>query len=341
MKTKAIKSMLTLGSLILMASLSIGCSEVEFSPDKSVEGLNQDESITPDPNPAPGPQFMAESFKQKDRDPAVDILIVVDNSGSMSADQLKLGQKISSFLGYMAGVDWHLGIVTTDVSPNSVSANGAMIDFPGTGSHILTQNTPDYLNKFLSTVVRSETGSGDEQAMRAVQLAIEQRNGANAGFFRDETDFVVIVLSDEDERSTGASGTTGTDVINTFKAAWGNTKRIDGYGIVIRPGDTACYNEQNPGGSYGTYVDGFAKKTRGVLGSICDADFGPTLATIGSRVRTLLTTFDLSQKPLPSSIRIKFTPSHATTWYLNGQTLEINNPPKAGTIVDVSYQVKE
>lgn len=346
------KKLMSYLSVIILVSMTVACSEVKFSPNEDSSNASASE---PPPDTGANPVYKTESFQQKDQDPAVDILIVDDNSGSMLVDQQKLGQKFSTFLSYLSGIDWHLGITTTDVDGTAVSTNGDMVDFSGTNSHILTSSTPDYLNKFLNTVVRQETincantgtscPSGNEQPIRATKMAIERRNSSNAGFFRDNVDFVVITLSDEDEKSDGqqAGSTTATEVINLFKSIWGNTKRIDGYGIVIRPGDTNCYNQQSAQSAayYGTFVDDFAKRTRGVLGSICDADFGPTLATIGQRVRTLLTTFDLSSQPIPSTIRVKFTPNHATTWYLNGKTLEINNPPPAGTKVEVTYQVKQ
>ena len=44
----------------------------------------------------------------------MDILIVVDNSGSMREEWLKLSAKVDDLLGSIAGLDWQIKIITTE-----------------------------------------------------------------------------------------------------------------------------------------------------------------------------------------------------------------------------------
>ncbi|MCB0370011.1 MAG: hypothetical protein KDD45_11450, partial [Bdellovibrionales bacterium] len=46
----------------------------------------------------------------------VDILIVIDNSGSMSYEQSEMAKRFSGFVESLNGLDWQLGITTTDVT---------------------------------------------------------------------------------------------------------------------------------------------------------------------------------------------------------------------------------
>ena len=44
----------------------------------------------------------------------IDILVVIDNSGSMSQEQANLATKLSPLLSSIAGADWQISVVTTD-----------------------------------------------------------------------------------------------------------------------------------------------------------------------------------------------------------------------------------
>lgn len=330
--------------LILLLSVSVGmtgCNDVEFAPGKN-------HPSQPDEDPG-GFDIQKDTFFQKGGNPAVDILFVVDNSGSMADEQAKLGDRIKNFLSHLDGVDWQLGITTTDVSNGSYGLRGSLLTWEGTGSKILTKDVTNFEKTFLKTVVRKETSdcshdcpSGDEQALKAVMLAMDKRNSTNAGFFRLNADLAVVFLSDEDEMSTGpVNATKPEDVLAHFRSIWGDTKRMDAYGIVIAPGDTACYNEQySSGGNFGTHVASLVDKTRGLLGSICDQDYGSTLGQIGDRVLTLLTSFELTKKPMMNSILVKMDPEQNISWQLKGKAIKFSSAPAAGTRITISYKAE-
>lgn len=291
-------------------------------------------------------QNKSEQFTQGMNSKKLDILFVVDNSGSMSDEQQKMGEKINSFLDSLHDVDWQLAITTTDVSDGTYGLKGEFLTFEGTNSHVLSAKTPNYEHIFKKTIQRSESyncsnncPSATEQPLRASILAIEKRNTSNSGFFRNGADLGLMILSDEDEMSTGPSNATpATAVVDAAQLAWGDSKKIFTYGMVIVPGDTSC-KSSNGVGSYGTFVTGLAALTGGMVGSICEKDYAPTLGLLANHARNLLDYVQLKYIPAPDSLAIKFLPEHTTTWRVDGRRIYFNNPPPKGTTIFTDYLV--
>lgn len=158
----------------------------------------------------------------------VDILIVNDNSGSMSFEQRKMADAFSGFLSSMQNLDYRIAMTTTDISDTRQRVNnvtnlsynpagpyngygalqdGKLIDF-ASNLKFLDRNTPNKQTLFDAAIRRPETAqcensgftqcpSGDERGIVAAGLTI--KNYA-AQFMRPTAHFAVIVLADEDER---------------------------------------------------------------------------------------------------------------------------------------------
>ena len=171
---------------------------------------------------------------------AVDILIVDDNSGSMEQDQQHLADGFNNFISDLSGVDWQIGVTTTDVCADTdYSCRGGGASFPpargrfigpadqspttpfGT-QYILRPNTPNVATAFAQTIQRTTSsgqyliGSGDERAIDAANLTIDGANDPNVaqGFFRQNAGLAVVILSNEDERSCGNDPTCHNDPTN-------------------------------------------------------------------------------------------------------------------------------
>jgi hypothetical protein len=279
---------------------------------------------------------------------AVDVLIIDDNSDSMRNKQLKLGARLDSFLGSIGKIDWQIGITTTDTSDGTYGLRGSLLPFEGTTTRVLTKDTPFYMSAFNNTIVRKETlncgndcPSTDERGLRATIQAIGKRDDVNAGFFRSGADLAVIILSDEDEASTGGTDATQPqEVIDACHGAFGNEKNLTGFGLIIAPGDTKCFSsEATVGAHYGATLANFVAQTGGVDGSICDADYGAALASIGKRVREGIKTAILTALPIDGSLTIEVTPPDATlTWTREGRRITFVHPPKPGSQVVAVYQ---
>jgi hypothetical protein len=217
-------------------------------------------------------------------------------------------------------------------------------------SKILTKNIPDYVNVFKETVVRKESigcgmtcPSNDERPLEALAGAIAKRNGENSGFFRNGADFAVVVLLDEDERSGGGAGAFRPETaVAAFASAFGLGKLFTAFGLIIEPGDSACKMDEGLDGRYGTFVDLLARLTGGETGSICSADYGPALQSIGKRIREVSVAVDLKVVPLASTVMLNVTPFDADLrWAIDGRTIKFNKAPKRGTKIKVSYLPKQ
>ena len=339
---KTLVRKLNMGLLVSMAVWATACSEVKFTPGDENASLG-----LPD-----GAQKETFSFDDDGLGSKVDVLFVVDNSGSMYEEQGRLGAALASFITSLGQVDWQIGITTTDVSDGPYGLKGSLLPFAGLGTPILTKNSPNYEAAFAQTVVRQELlscngttipcPSSDERPMQAAVMAMQKAVGENAGLFRAGADLAVVILSDEDEGSNGLNAITAPAVLAAFSTVFGGAKSLSGYGIIIQPGNTACFNQNSAGGGqYGTYATNFAALTGGVTGSICEADYGPALTSIGNRVREIVKSVTLRFAPNPDTIQIVIKPFDSSlTWEIVGSTIAFNKPPKKGTKVEVVYLPK-
>ena len=114
------RNSITISTLALTTSLLSGCLVQmpgnldvgeETSSEETEASTTEDETTTGEPEPEP-PGIDGDGCQD-----AVDILVVVDNSGSMGLFQRRLAESIESLLHPLddAGVDWRLGVTTTDV----------------------------------------------------------------------------------------------------------------------------------------------------------------------------------------------------------------------------------
>ena len=166
----------------------------------------------------------------------VDILFVIDNSGSMAEEQASLSSSFNSrFLsvfGNLAGglPNLHIGVVSTDVGAGPFDISGCS----GEGDHGMLQSAPSGpctppIDAFISDVddgaggrLRNYTGTlgeafscisrlgiegcGFEQTLESMRRALNGSNPSNDGFLRPGAALAVIFLSDEDDCSVSDSG---------------------------------------------------------------------------------------------------------------------------------------
>ncbi len=287
-------------------------------------------------------------FDELETRAAVDVLFIDDNSDSMRNKQEKLGARLDSFLGSLGKIDWQIGITTTDTSDGTYGLKGALLPFAGTTTRVLSKTVANYQTAFNDTIVRQETldcqedcPSTDERPLRATIEAIQKRDDVNAGFFRPGAELAVIILSDEDEASIGGPGATQPqEVVDAFAAAFGTDKSLVGFAIIVKPGDAACFDAQTlVGAHYGNTHAAFVQLTGGVLGSICDADYGAALASIGKTVREGIKVAILSAYPDPATLQVAVMPPDSTlAWTLSGNRLTFNHPPAPGSSIVVTYR---
>lgn len=273
----------------------------------------------------------------------VDILFVVDHSGSMREEQKKMADRFPNFISSIQNLDWRIAITTTTVGSQLVQGStegidGRLINFktsPTTSSPFLTKSTPDMENLFKQTIQRKEEGSGDERAIFAANRSIERRN--EHGFFRSKAHLALVIISDEDERSNGTNlqsldlPETLTQNVTTLLRA----PSFTAHSIVYRPGDRNC--SKNGGAYEGKIYAKLTSMTKGVLGDICATDYGNQLSVIGQVTEEKTDSFDLPCAPVAPLVSFQPNPTTPVAFSWKDQTLTIQTPLPEGTRIRVEY----
>lgn len=167
------------------------CKEIESSPKSSESSPEPTTLDTGDPAASP----VTETFVQEE--PLVDVLFAIDNSSSMAIHQADLADAAPVFASYFlgAGLDPHLGVITSDPNDGGVlrSADGAQW---------VDDTTSDAAAVFTDLAAVGTAGTNAEQVLAALLLALEdEKDLANAGFFRDGSSLIVVAICDEDDQT--------------------------------------------------------------------------------------------------------------------------------------------
>ncbi|NBO36985.1 hypothetical protein EBU99_00175 [bacterium] len=206
-------------------------------PVASQPSLPPAQPLPPTVTPKPAPQPHAGDWVQVQLTQPrakVDILWVVDDSGSMEWAQNQLKSKFQSFAQKLKDtrIDFQVGITSVDVCqvdpgsglpvadalcPNSAditsgSRVGGRIVAPLRGNlkadpstmNTILRDGPDFVQAFQRTALLGTNGSAFEHGLWAAKLAVEKALGStaeNKGFVRPDAALSVVVLSDEEDDS--------------------------------------------------------------------------------------------------------------------------------------------
>ena len=315
-----------------------------------------------------------QSFKQATVNTKVDILWVVDNSGSMKPLQDNMTANFNSFISQFVtkGYDFHLSVVGTDAykAEAGFQNNPVLAKFrDGAGSShsgifTILPGTPDLLNTFVINASLGMTSSGDERAFSSFKSAMV--SPLNSGFLRSDSFLGVIILSDEDDFSNptrpensfaggdhnyAQPGLESVDsYVNFLDTQTNTTGAFRRYSVsAIAVLDEACRAQHGlsaPSTSIGNRYMELANKTDGILGSVCDASYANSLQEIQQHIMELSTQFYLSAKPVEASIQVSVNgvnvPMDASNgWTYNAAANSIifhgTSVPASGASVSVNF----
>lgn len=245
-----------------------------------------------------------DSFRQgasKTLNNQLDILWVIDNSGSMQPFQDELSNGVNSFINDFVtyGYDFHLATTTTEAY-----RPGKDQFFAGNSSnpqHILTSSTPDLINQFKLNAKPGTSGSGNEQGMASIEAALNSQH--NQGFLRDESFMAIIILSDEEDNSPKTNDQ-HIDYLDTLTGTTGGYRRYNVSNISVLDLNNCTGHAVSEVGQ--RYQD-LSAATDGITADICEDDYTNLLGEIQTKITTLSTQFYLSRFPVPETIVIKLS----------------------------------
>lgn len=162
-----------------------------------------------------------QSFHQADAkiNNKIDILWVVDNSGSMDPLQANLNANFNSFMSNFQtkGFDYKIAVASSDAykAATNYANNPTLARFKDgangnfSGVRVITPDTPNVIQTFVTNATLGGYGSGDERVFQSMLDSL--KSSLNTGFLRDGAFFAVVILSDEDDfsnygRAEGANG---------------------------------------------------------------------------------------------------------------------------------------
>ncbi|WP_426746883.1 choice-of-anchor D domain-containing protein [Myxococcus faecalis] len=291
----------------------------------------------------------------------VDVLFVVDNSGSMMEEQQSLGQNFAAFLSAAsaAAVDYRIGVTTTglDESPGGWSEcpggaqggeNGRLFPVDGSRPRIITPDTPNAAAVFADNT-RVGVCHWNEQGLDAAHRALSDPllynlddartplpNDGNGGFLREDAKLAIIFLSDEEDFSSQPVSFYET----YFLALKGNDKAKLSINAIVGPMDLATCPTSSSAGS--RYIQ-LANTTGGVVESICTPNWAASLEKLSNSAFGPNRKFPLSEEPADTTRIVVHVDGVQVLsgWEYDARTNSIifdrDSAPAPGSLVEVTY----
>jgi hypothetical protein len=172
-------------------------------------------------------------------------------------------------------------------------------------------------------------------------------NTYNAGFLRTDAALAIVMVSDEEDHSSRA--------VSFYENFFRNIKGFQNSGMfsfsaIVGTQAGGC----NGSGGQADYAPRYiqvAQNTGGVVESICNANWGQTLANIGLNSFGLKRQFVLSSAPVEATISVEVngmmvprqTPGGTMRWEYeassNSVIFQTGSVPQAGASIAITYSV--
>jgi hypothetical protein len=376
------KKVVALSSFVVLGLAA--CSPAQFSSTSP----SSDTTVTPESSPSPTPTVtvtptptatpslrdMVYNNTVVAKDNKLDIVLVLDDSNSMLADNQKLASKLLSFVSTLQNtnnLDWQMCVTVTRALPTgtNTSAWGASVYWqnsstPNTSLGLVLKKGQTNLSSIFANTINyvgaGWVGSDDERAIKSMYRHVyngDYHYSGVSGCYREDAAVAYIIISDEDERSIGGDQSQQyykneyfpletedqpATFVDYFKATFGNSKRFTVNSIIVKPGDSTCMAAQDKGGSKSHYAKKYAELstlTGGGIGSICDADFSTNLNLFVDKIVDSLSSVSLECAPV-GDIQVTISPTPATPIQsrVQGMSVVFDTPVKAGSTINIKYQ---
>jgi hypothetical protein len=262
----------------------------------------------------------------------MDILFVIDNSGSMKEEQDNLAENFPKFIetindfksGDGKNLDYRIAVTTTSRDVTVGNPGGGL--FGGGGEQVtgdngafrhprtckmqrgwLERSDANLENTFSCVAKVGIDGSGLEMPLDVMKLALSDRvkDGTNAGFLRDDALLAIVMLTDENDCSLqGSKVSKGSDKeicannpltkVGDYVSFLDGLKKAHGrWATAVIAGERDCSSKFGQADAASRLQD-FVTATgkTGKFSSICQGDLNQSL-------KDALNTFDVACKEFP------------------------------------------
>ncbi len=244
------------------------------------------------------PQFFdtVHKLKELQGENRVDILWVVDNSGSMGSYQNELIKNADVFITDFVSknsIDWKMGLISSDKSQEP------FLGF--TPSTLFTHTSPSPVKTFQKAVAALGTmGDSYEHFFEPVKKHLT----AYPKFLRDRATLALIFLTDAPEQSQNISA---TQFLNFIKSKKGSLDKVVSYGVFAAQDFGCVYTDEN--WSYkGSKYEAVIKATKGKYFKLCGTDFGKNLADLGKDLvdKVKRPFIQLKDRPVVATVKVSY-----------------------------------
>jgi hypothetical protein len=279
-----------------------------------------------------------DSFEQPTQG-STDIIFAVDRSCSMSEDVANVTNNFGSFIGTLTAMDADFHVAATVGDSGCVNGPPMYIDSSFSVSD--AQSTIVSMIDINNNVV--PYASNTERAFVLFELFLEEAvdingypdpSGCNYGVIRREAKLALVGVSDEPEQSPNQYST----YVSLFQGLKANPDDVVIHAIG---GDypSGCGNNDAYTGMYEASV-----ATGGLFLSLCATDWGSQLQALAEGSAQDLTSFELTQWPVPETIVVRVDGQTTTVGWTYNPTdnaidFDTDYVPEGGSIIEVDYAV--
>lgn len=252
--------------------------------------------------------------------PKVDILFVIDNSGSMGSHQNNLAANINQFVQSFSAtmqIDYNVGVVSTDMSDNYHSGRlQGQVRF-------VNRLTPNGLQTIASNILGLGTsGDWQEKSFDPVVAALSAPliTGFNAGFYRQDAHLAVIFITDAEDQSEDYDATSTFNFLTNLKA---NKDKVLAYGVIVPSAVSNCSRDDM---NFPSRIENFLAMPinagKNVM-NLCDSAFGTKLADLSKDIAKYVGgVIYLNRAPVVSTIKVTYGSQIIPPGYKNGWSFD-------------------
>ena len=249
-------------------------------------------------------------------DKNIDVLIVIDNSGSMNSIQQNVIKNAKIFLEQFAKqpyINWKIGLISTDKSEAPYLGFDTPFDYS-----LIDYRDPTSFNRtvkeFQDAVSEFGTnGDPSEYVFYNIKRTLDLYSGktpARPSFLRSDSHLVVIMITDEDEQSKNDFGAEydAPKFYSTMSKYIPSNKILRFYGALSRIDLQGCGSSGDNEPYKGSQFESIINLSQGFNISACLNDFGSELAKIGKDIASLvgLPSLLLKQRPKPETLKVYY-----------------------------------
>ena len=223
----------------------------------------------------------------------VDILFVVDTSGSMDEERRNLATRLDGFIEQIDNdMNWQISATTTDTNKRSNDhSNGRLGDFdPGQGTYILNSSITNAQTLFGNRIQAggfSRVGGSprEEAGIQAVYQVIGRYNNNESpqtSFFRQGAHLAIVVLSDEPAQG----GYTPEQFVRFVNSSFPN--KVFAWHSIVN--------------SSGSRYKKLSTLTGGIIGDVSKSNYTNQLKKMGEDVKNMKKEVNLGCIPLDDDL---------------------------------------